>query len=73
MNYMVADNFKRRPEMKPKAKLIGANGNVFNLLAICRQSLRRYPNAFNELWERVQNSSSYDEALQIMMEYVEVK
>lgn len=73
MNYLVADNFKRRPEMKPKAELVGANGNVFNLLAICRRALRRYPNAFNELLERVNNSSSYDEALQIMMEYVEVE
>ena len=73
MRYPVADNFKRRPEIKPKAKLIGADGNVFNLLAICKRALRRHPNAFNELWERVQNSSSYDEALQIMMEYVEVE
>ena len=73
MSYPIADNFKRRPEMKPKAKLIGADGNVFNLLAICKRALRRYPNAFNELWERVNNSSSYEEALQIMMEYVEVE
>lgn len=73
MDYPIAQNFKRNPKLKPTAKLIGANGNVFNLLAICRQALRRYPNAFNELWERVNNSSSYEEALQIMTEYVEVE
>lgn len=73
MSYPIADVFKRRPKLKPKAKLIGEDGNVFNLLAICRRSLHQYPNAFNELWERVQNSSSYDEALRIMMEYVDIE
>jgi len=71
--HICADNFKRNPKMKPVAKLVGANGNVFNLLAICRQSLRRYPNAFNELRDRVFECKSYDEALVIMMEYVEVE
>lgn len=73
MEYPIADNFKRRPHMKPEAKLVGMNGNVYNLLSICRQSLRKYPNAFQELWDRVTKSKSYDEALAIMMEYVEVK
>jgi hypothetical protein len=71
-DYICADNFKRRPHMKPKAKLIGVNGNVFNLLSVCGASLRCYPNAFNELRDRVTSCSSCDEALQIMMEYVVV-
>lgn len=72
-DYPIAENFKRNPNMKPTAKLIGADGNVFNLLGICRRSLRRMPNAFNELLDRVHNAKSYEEALQIMMEYVEVE
>ena len=73
MDYPIADNFNRNPKLKPTAKMIGEDGNVFNLLAICRRALRRYPSAFNELWERVQNSGSYEEALRIMMEYVDVE
>ena len=71
--YPIAENFKRNPNLKPEAKLLGVNGNIFNLLGICKRSLRKSsPNAFNELLERVENSKSYDEALAIIMEYVEV-
>ena len=73
MSYPIADNFKRRPEMKPAAEMIGKNGNVYNLMAICRQALRKYPNAFNELRDRVFEASSYEEALTIMSEYVEIE
>lgn len=71
-SYRVADSFKQRPNLKPDAKLIGANGNIYNLLAICRQSLHQMPNAFNELTERVYKCESYDKALQIIQEYVNV-
>lgn len=73
MNYEIAEKFRSGQLKKPVAKLIGADGNVFNLLGICSRALRRMPNAYNELWERVQKAKSYDEALQIMMEYVEVE
>lgn len=73
MNYSIADNFKKNPKMKPTAKLIGANGNIFNLLGICSRSLRRMPGAFNEMRDRVFEAKSYDEALQIIMDYVEVE
>lgn len=73
MSYPIADNFKRHPEMKPTAEMVGKNGNVFNLLAICRQALRGYPNAFNELRDRVFEASCYEEALMIMSEYVEIE
>lgn len=73
MNYPVADNFKKNPDMKPKAQLIGADGNIFNLLGICSRSLRRMPGAFNEMRDRIYQAKSYDEALQIIMEYVEVE
>lgn len=70
--YTIADNFKRCPHLKPEAKMIGENGNIYNLLGIAQRSLRRMPNAFNEMRDRVYECKSYDEALVIMMEYVEI-
>lgn len=60
---------------KPKAKLIGADGNVFNLIGIASRSLKRagQNDKATEMSERVMNSASYDEALSIIMEYVEVE
>lgn len=71
-SYPIAENFKKHPDLKPDAKLIGANGNIFNLLVICNKSLHNMPNAYNELWERVQNSGSYYNTLAIIQEYVNV-
>jgi hypothetical protein len=72
-DYTIADNFKRNPKMKPTAKLVGADGNVYNLLGICKKALHQYPNAFNELRDRVFACKSYAEALVIMMDYVEIE
>lgn len=57
---------------KVDAKIIGADGNVFNLIGICQRALKNngYYNEASELVTRVNNSHSYDEALQIMMEYI---
>ena len=71
--YPIAENFRREPRLKPTAKLIGENGNIFNLLGIARKSLRHVPAAHNEMTERVFQAGSYDEALQITMEYVDVE
>jgi len=58
---------------KPPAKIIGANGNVFNLLAICMRSLKgaSMKDKAEEMKNRVTSSKSYDDALAIMMEYIE--
>lgn len=57
---------------KVNAPIINADGNVFNLIGICSKELRRhgYSEEAKELEERVTNSKSYDDALMIMMEYV---
>jgi len=57
---------------KPKARIIGADSNVFNLIGICQRELKRngYREKAQELIERVTSSKSFDEALQIMTEYV---
>lgn len=59
---------------KPECKLIGEDGNIFNLLAITRRTLL-INNMYNESIEvvrRVTSSKSYDEALRIIGEYVEI-
>lgn len=58
---------------KPKAPIVGADGNVFNLIGICSQALKRagYHDQAKEMANRVTNSHSYDEALSIMCEYIE--
>lgn len=61
---------------KPVAKLIGQNGNVFNLIAICRRALINVgqDDKASEMINRITNQAkSYDEALQIMMDYVDVE
>lgn len=59
---------------KPKAPLIGANGNVFNLIGITARTLKRNKvgqEVIQEFINRVYQAKSYDEALMIMWDYVE--
>lgn len=55
-------------------KLTGEDGNVFNLLAIVSQSLKRagYKDEAKEIGERLQEQESYEDALNLFKEYVEV-
>jgi hypothetical protein len=56
---------------KPIARLVGADGNVFNL--ICRALRDAGLNAeAEELSNRCMKAGSYDEALCIMAEYCEI-
>lgn len=59
---------------KPKVKLIGENGNVFNLMGICSKALKRngLEEEAKEMSNKIWGCDSYDEALQIMMEYCDV-
>ncbi len=58
---------------KPVAPIIGADGNVFNLIGICSRALKDagYSDKAKEMTNRITNSHSYDEALAIMQEYIE--
>ena len=58
---------------KPVAPLIGANGNIFNLLSIAKNSLisSNKSEDVTEMFSRVTSSESYEEALRIIGEYVE--
>jgi hypothetical protein len=60
---------------KPSVKLTGQNGNVFNLMGICSLALKKAGHAdlAKEMSEKIFKCGSYDKALQIMMEYCNVK
>lgn len=61
---------------KPVAKLVGENGNIFNLLGIASRALKHegMKEEAEEMFSRVTTEArSYDEALQIIMDYVEVE
>jgi hypothetical protein len=59
---------------KPVCKLIGENSNIFNLLAIARRSLLKegLKQEAKEMVVRATSSNSYEEALGIIGEYVEI-
>lgn len=59
---------------RPECKLIGEDGNIFNLVGIARRTLNRvgFRERADEMSERVMKSNSYSEALAIISEYVEV-
>lgn len=58
---------------KPECPLIGANGNVFNLIGLANRTLKDngMAEAAQEMRSRVMESGSYDKALAIITEYVE--
>lgn len=64
----VPEGFKR-----PHVKLVGTDGNVFALLARCSKALetKGHRDLAKEMRARCFSSHSYDEALGIMMEYVD--
>lgn len=61
--------------LKPTCKLLGEDGNIFSILGRVSRTLKEHgkDEQAKEVSERVMASGSYDEALQIIMEYVEVE
>ena len=60
--------------MKPRCKLIGEDGNIFNLMSIASKTLKEasMEEQAKEMVEKIYNSKSYIEALAIISEYVEI-
>ena len=58
---------------KPEVQLTGTDGNVFALIGTCSRALKRagLREQATEMTNRVMSAESYDEALAIMMQYVE--
>lgn len=61
-------------QKKPDCKLIGENGNIYNLAGIASETLKRNDMAeqAKEMCDRILSSGSYDEALCIIGEYVNI-
>lgn len=62
--------------MKPKCRLIGENGNIFNLMGIVSRTLKEAgePEKADEMIKRIMSGAkSYDEALAMLMEYVDIE
>lgn len=59
---------------KPDCPLLGQDGNIFNLMGLASQTLRRngMSDAAKEMQERITSSGSYSEALCIIGEYVNI-
>ena len=59
---------------KPDCKLIGEDGNIFNLMGLAARTLRRngLTEQATEMTERITGCGSYDEALGIIGEYVNI-
>ena len=60
-------------QRKPKCPIIGADGNVFNIMGIAARTLKEnsMADAAEVMRSRVMESGSHNEALAIIMEYVE--
>ena len=65
----------REEDEKPVCKLLGTDGNVFALMGRVTSTLKRagQQDKAEELAAKVWDCSSYDEALQLFMEYVDVE
>jgi len=66
---------KKTDGLKPQCRLVGEDGNIFFILGRVRQALKASGknDQVQEVSERVMASGSYDEALKIIMEYVDVE
>ena len=65
--------FETAKHQKPLSPIIGADGNIFNIMGIVAKTLKRagMGDAAKEMQARVTSSGSYSEALAIITEYVE--
>ena len=61
-------------QKKPRVKLVGQDGNVFNLMGICSRELKKVGQVeqSKEMLSRIMNCGSYTESLSIMMEYCDI-
>lgn len=63
------------PVTKPTCKLVGTDGNAFSIIGKVSQCLKKagLKNAAEEFSKRAFSAGSYDNLLQIVMEYVDVE
>lgn len=69
-----SEYFNQKDKMKkPTVKLLGEDGNIFVISGKARNALKKagLEEQGNEMINRVFKAKDYDEALRIVMEYVE--
>jgi hypothetical protein len=61
-----------REKQLPDSPIVGANGNIFNILGIAANTLKKHgmKDEAREMRARVMDSGGYDKALGIILEYV---
>lgn len=71
-SFTAVSRTEQTQKQKPDAPLIGANGNIFNLMGIASRTLKAagIGKQADEMFERASASGSYEEALNIIGEYV---
>lgn len=60
-------------EEKLRCKLIGEDGNIFNLMAIVARTMRQseyWKDRVQEMYDRVRNSRDYYAALMVLDDFV---
>ena len=64
----------KQERVKPDCPLIGADGNVWNLIGIASRTLREHgmEEEANQMFHRITQCQSYDSALSIMGDYVNI-
>ena len=65
---------QQRGQQKPDCPLIGQNGNIYNLMGIASDTLRKNRQAAQagERCKRIVQSHSYEEALNVIRDYVNI-
>ena len=65
---------EEKERVKPDCPLIGADGNIFNLMGIASRTLKQngMRDEAHEMCDRITKSGSYSEALGIIGEYVNI-
>ena len=60
---------------KPKVKPIENDGNIFNLLGLCTKALRKIGGHAEavQLQKMIAMSSTWEEAMMILLEYCEIE
>ena len=63
------------PKLKPKVKLIGQDGNAFNLIRLTKRALEKagLKEEAKEFRKKALNAGSYDKVIQLCMQYADVR
>ena len=64
----------QQTQQKPDCPLIGQDGNIFNLMGIASRTLKEngMSEQAREMWQRITQCHSYDSALCIIADYVNI-